>query len=392
LTWREKTGYNLHCWNGFIAPSRTTKGSGQFLEVSTVSLSPRKHAAFTLVELLVVIAILGILMGLLIPAVGSARDAMRRMQCKNNLKQIGEACQSHVSKLNYFPSSGWGYMWTGDPDHGFGAAQPGGWIYNILPFLGLDKIHDIGKGVDTNPNDATPTGAKGAALQEAQSAVIPFLICPLRRKTIGYPVLSTAYPWNSAQPSPTMISKTDYAVNGGTNSALWGRGPQPAWNCYASFPNCLSPGNSTYGSGWSTSDLVLTSTTSGFNGISGERSQVTPGSVTNGLSNVFLAGEKFFANPQNYSTGTDGGDNTTALAGNGPNANRWTFFVLARDGTTPSPSDTLNGADMFGSAHSQGAHFVFCDGSVRMINYTIDSTSIYPNLGIRNSGIINETY
>ena len=81
-------------------------------------LRVKQSAAFTLVELLVVIAILGILMGLLIPAVNSARDAMRRTQCKNNLRQIGVACQAHVSKYGYFPSAGWGSMWTGDPDRG----------------------------------------------------------------------------------------------------------------------------------------------------------------------------------------------------------------------------------------------------------------------------------
>ena len=46
----------------------------------------------------------------------------------------------------HFPSSGWGYVWTGDPDRGFGARQPGGWVYNSLPYMGLDMIHDIGKG------------------------------------------------------------------------------------------------------------------------------------------------------------------------------------------------------------------------------------------------------
>ena len=134
---------------------------------------------------------------------------------------------------------------------------------------------------------------------------------------------------------------------------------------------------------------MLTNANTGFNGISGERSQVTPGGVTNGSSNVFLAGEKFFANTGNYNTGTDVGDNTTALTGNGPNCNRWVFDILERDGSTPPGGST--GADMFGSAHSQGVHFLFCDGSVRLINYSINS-AIYVNLGSRNSGIISENY
>jgi prepilin-type N-terminal cleavage/methylation domain-containing protein/prepilin-type processing-associated H-X9-DG protein len=344
-----------------------------------VSLSQRKSAAFTLVELLVVIAILGALMALLLTAVNSARDAMRRMQCKNNLKQIGEACQSHVTKQGYFPSSGWGYMWTGDPDHGFGATQPGGWIYNILPYLGFDKIHDIGKDLG-NPNDPTPSGAKGTALGQAQSAVLPMFICPLRRKATGYPISSSStYPWNSAQPSPPLISKTDYAANGGAAPANLEQGP-PVSTTFSS--NCLANPNCS----WFGIALPI------FDGISGELSQVTPGSITNGQSHVFLAGEKFL-DPQQYTSGNGAGDNTTALAGNGPNTNRWTNNVLMRDATGAVPPGVNPGSTpvWFGSAHTQGCHFVFCDGSVQMINYAINPAT-YTNLGSRNNGQVSESY
>ena len=116
---------------------------------------------FTLVELLVVITILGVLMGLLLPAVNSVRESMRRAQCKNNLKQIGDAAQQHLAVQGHFPSSGWGYLWIGDPDHGFGARQPGGWIYNLLPYLGLDMIHDMGKGAsDQRQIQHLPSGSQ----------------------------------------------------------------------------------------------------------------------------------------------------------------------------------------------------------------------------------------
>ena len=82
------------------------------------NLRPRR-GGFTLVELLVVMTIIGILMGLLLPAVNAAREAARRSQCMNNLKQLGLGCQQHVAHQGFFPTGGWGWGWVGDPDRGF---------------------------------------------------------------------------------------------------------------------------------------------------------------------------------------------------------------------------------------------------------------------------------
>src|SRR5262245_36943832 len=106
----------------------------------------RSRSAFTLVELLVVIAIIGILVGLLMPAVQSAREAARRTQCQNNLKQMGLASLQHVQANGIYPSGGWGYYWVGDPDQGYKRNQPGGWIYNTLAYMEQTNIHDIGMG------------------------------------------------------------------------------------------------------------------------------------------------------------------------------------------------------------------------------------------------------
>ena len=86
-----------------------------------------KSRAFTLVELLVVIAIIGILIGLLLPAINAARESGRRTQCMNQVKQVGLACMQHESTNGFLPTDGWGWYWVGDPDRGYTRAQPGGW-------------------------------------------------------------------------------------------------------------------------------------------------------------------------------------------------------------------------------------------------------------------------
>src|SRR3954468_16416850 len=134
------------------------------------------RSAFTLLELLVVIAVIAILVALLLPAVQSAREAARMIECKNHLKQIGIAWQSHYTAQKFFPTGGWGSNWAGDPDQAFDKRQPGGWAYNMLPFLEERIIHDFGKQMQYG---GTP--AKRDALAEAAQSAGSVLLCPSRR-------------------------------------------------------------------------------------------------------------------------------------------------------------------------------------------------------------------
>ena len=103
----------------------------------------RLERGFTLVELLVVIAIIGVLVALLLPAVQAAREAARRNQCVNHLKQIGVGFLSHESAHGSFPGSGWSPWVVGDPLLGAGRNQPGGWMYQILPFIEQQAVYGM---------------------------------------------------------------------------------------------------------------------------------------------------------------------------------------------------------------------------------------------------------
>ncbi|MCA9262300.1 MAG: DUF1559 domain-containing protein [Planctomycetales bacterium] len=107
----------------------------------------RRRVGFTLVELLVVIAIIAILTALLLPAVNAAREAARRAECLNNLRQFGLAFQNHVSVYKSYPSGGWN--WNDPPTYNgtnpvFGPGQKAGWGFQVLPYLEQQAALDQG--------------------------------------------------------------------------------------------------------------------------------------------------------------------------------------------------------------------------------------------------------
>ena len=145
------------------------------------------RAGFTLVELLVVIAIIGILISLLLPAVQAAREAARRAQCVNNLKQLGLACLNHESAVKTFPTGGWAFCFLGHPDCGVGASQPGGWLFNILPYLEQSPLYKLQQGLTSG---SIPTTLQVAAQTVIQTPLAAFY-CPSRRPVQTYPNLTT---------------------------------------------------------------------------------------------------------------------------------------------------------------------------------------------------------
>lgn len=322
-------------------------------------LRPRRRRGFTLVELMVVIAIIGVLVALLMPAVQAARESARKASCQNNLKQIALACTNHMQQHQHFPSGGWGHMWTGDPNRGPGRDQPGGWIFNILPFMEQSSIHDLGKGL-TNLSDPAVLTQLRNDLADQKAAHVSSLYCPTRRPPMPYP--ATEGTWNAN--ARATVGKTDYAANGGTVRIL-GAGPDIKWERakYSDIPWGNPPGP-TRDDAWLRKN---------FNGISSERSEITVEDVYDGISNTMLAGEKYL-NPACYFNGQDGTDNNAAYQGNDWDVVRWTLPNPIPQLCEIPVQDTVGVSlpSRFGSAHSAVFFAAFCDGSVRGIDYTID--------------------
>lgn len=317
--------------------------------------SHRRREGFTLVELLVVIAIIGILVALLLPAVQSAREAARRLQCSNHLKQMGLAFHNHHDVHNYFPSGGWGWNWIGEPDRASGAKQPGGWAFNCLPYLEQQSLHQQGKGM-------TGGNFTGSITQRAKTAV-SFFNCPSRRAPKAYKD-NSSYTTSQGNVTPGFSARTDYAANCGDQNR----------NEIFPGPGSVAEGdNPTYA--WTDTSIET--------GVSYQRSEVSIGEIRDGTSNTYCVGEKYLS-PDAYTTGTDAADNENMYVGYDND-----IFRSSAIGYGSPMQDRIGVSNVFiyGSPHSSGFQVTLCDGSVRMISYSIDLET-HRRLGNRRDGLI----
>lgn len=327
----------------------------------------RSTKAFTLVELLVVIAIIGILVALLLPAVQAAREAARRTQCTNQLRQIAIAFHNHHDTHKFFPSGGWGWWWVGFPEQGFGKDQSGGWVYSVLPYIEENALFDMGRGT-------TGDARKAAASERVQS---PFtgMVCPSRRITNIYDMKSGQGAYRYSNLPIEMASKSDYACNGGDEEWTTETSGGPEESDVDSVSLDVDPGYS-----WESDTSTYLNK---MNGICFERSELNMKRITDGTSKTYMVGEKWMWH-EDYDTGLDQGDNEPAFTGNNVDTIR---MVYQGRPLSPDTQRTEEGYDCwkFGSAHTGGFNMSFCDGSVSFIGLDIDPY-LHVIQGVRNDG------
>ncbi len=232
-------------------------------------------------------------------------------------------------------------------------AQPGGWLYNTLPYLEQTGLHRLGAG--------KPETEKRLAARTAARTALAVLNCPSRRPAQRWPMvkfgLFVAYNAADNEPGDPSVARGDYAINAGSQLI----------DEYFPGPESLAEGDSP-GFAWHNPRDC--------NGISFERSQVKMAQVHDGASCTILVGERYL-NRDHYETGTDGADNENAYAGFDNDNTRCTYYVPLRDES--GYTDTFR----FGGVHPAVCQFVICDGSVRGMSFSVDGKA-FRALGSRN--------
>ncbi len=296
-----------------------------------------QRRAFTLVELLVVIAIIGVLVALLLPAVQAAREAARRMQCSNNLKQMGLAIHNYHDTNGSFPPS----AIKGKVGDGSGSAQALVWGGSILPYIEQRNMFDQIQG-------------KGFAINWADDGVNEQI---LRTKLPAYQCPSSpdsSQPWDDGGATGRHRASYGCVVSGTVGYTISSKATNGESKHHMDDGGQLHARHN--------GPFLMQNLTTTF------------GDITDGSSNTLFIGERYRnkATNRNYiAIGTPSGQDEHA---------RWAGSTGIQLNTLDTGTQGFAG---FHSAHSGGAQFALGDGSVRLLSENIDRY-VYACLGTRS--------
>jgi prepilin-type N-terminal cleavage/methylation domain-containing protein len=331
-------------------------------------LGPRsrvRRPAFTLIELLVVIAIIAVLIALLLPAVQSAREAARRAQCSNNLKQLGIAVHSYHDVIGSFPTLLWAL-----PDPAFPTSNTfrASFFQMILPYIEQGPVYN-------SINFSVPYAGgpdNGAMNTTALLTIIPVYMCP----SDPSPNQSQYSRWdhgvgpnNATTGESPLGPKLDYFANAGDNTTGTADNLSP-WP----FPNLPFVRPSAFGNGTTCTGIVCRQ-----GGTWGIRD------VTDGTSNTFLIGESLYESCNWFTWPNPNGNYAfTSVQIN------WKITIFDQTGygnETGQLNNSGNWVPCFGfrSQHPGIVQFLFCDGRVTGVKESVNRV-VYRSLSTRNMG------
>ncbi len=325
--------------------------------------------AFTLIELLVVIAIVAILLAMLVPAVQKVREAASRLQCQNNLKQLGLALHNYHDAKKSFPP---GIV----TEHALTSAESTG-ITFLLPYFEQDNTFRL---YNFDAPWYHPSNADAVAVE------IPLLFCPTNRSSGSIRLQDIAAEWNVDL--PPIAAACDYAFCKGANGALhrdWRRAPLEVRGVFGirrphEVPLGIRINELTDG----TSNTIAMGDASGGNPAFEIRTLTAAGGPNQPLQNLEAArlieqswGAAGITDDEHPWYGSILA--VTAQYGLAPDPRD---EAMNRRPTTPTvygrdlPGDNSTGKDFisgFRSLHPGGCNFLFCDGSVRFVAETINA-------------------